>query len=327
MGRFANGPVWTDYLEVSANLALQNLARGGAMAATSEPMSSEELIQRIYTNGQFFVSGHIEDQIDNYATRYLKGGAVQHDAHTVAVLWAGANDYISKEAYDSSISSLLGQSFSEDGYRELVARVVGSLRVHLEHLRSLGLQRFLVINLPHLGKTPMVVHNDRFLVSRDFARGEEQLLEFSSRLHELTVWHNRALAEMVAEFRAESPRAEVEIADVSEWFTRIFDLQIGAAELGFNLAANEVLLGSAGAEGALQDCCYNGMTLGVFATNSTVCKDASRAVFWDLVHPSTYLQCWMAYWLGEQMHSQGWLRPMPEEKAYGAWCAMIADAY
>ena len=96
VGRFANGPVWTDYLEVSANLALQNHARGGAMAATREPMSSEELIQRIYTNGQFFVSGDIEDQIDNYATQYLKGGRVQHDAHTVAMLWAGVNDYISK---------------------------------------------------------------------------------------------------------------------------------------------------------------------------------------------------------------------------------------
>ena len=244
VGRFANGPIWTDYLEVSADLALQNHARGGAMAAAREPMDNEELLQRLYTNGQFFVSGDIGDQVERYASIYLEDRQVERSEQTVAILWAGANDYISKEAFESSISALLGQPFSEEGYRELVSTVVDALQGNLLRLRTLGIERFLVINLPDLGKTPMVVHNDSFLVSRDFDSDDERLLEFSRRLGDLTRWHNAALADMVMEFQAESPGVQVVLADANILFAQAFDAKAGAEAMGFDLSAQRVVLTS-----------------------------------------------------------------------------------
>ena len=54
------------------------------------------------------------------------------------MLWAGANDYISKEAFDTSISLFLGEPHSEEGYRNVVSKVVDALEQNLERLQKLA---------------------------------------------------------------------------------------------------------------------------------------------------------------------------------------------
>ena len=327
VGRFANGPVWTDYLEVTAGLAMQNHARGGAMATQREPMASEELIQRVYTNGQFFVSGNITHQIEDYASLYLNNGRVQRSESSVAILWAGANDYISKEAFDTSITALLGQPFSEEGYREVVANVVEAMEKNLLRLKELGLQRFMVINLPDLGLTPMVLYNDSFVSSKNYASNEHRLMDFSSRLSELTRWHNLALAQMLDRFQSSSDQLEVLLVDSNELFAMVNDPEEGAAAMGFDLESMQVVFSHQDKEQAFQDSCYKGMTLGVFSPSSQVCQTSSRTVFWDLVHPTTYFHCWMAFWVGNQFYEQGWTGPMPDMEQYRGWCETAADSY
>lgn len=327
VGRFANGPVWTDYLEVSADLALQNHSRGGAMATQREPMSSEELIQRLYTGGQFLVSGSITHQIEQYSEHYLGDDDLTHGDGSVAVLWAGANDYISKEAFDTSISLFLGEPHSEEGYRKVVSNVANALEQNLGQLRDLGLTRILVINLPNLGQTPMVLHNDSFMAARNYPDEATRLLELSRRLAELTRWHNQALLEMVERFRVYSPEVEVVLMDASTVFDEVTDPNIGGRLMGFDLDSRRVELEGGDNQLAIQDRCYSGMTLGLLATSSSVCQQASRVVFWDLVHPSTYFHCWMAYAIGNEFHRQGWTGPMPPMEEQREWCGMIADAY
>ena len=69
------------------------------------------------------------------------------------------------------------------------------------------------------------------------------------------------------------------------------------------------------------------MTLGVLAKPTSACADGSRLVFWDLVHPYTFLNCWIAFFVGKLLQEQHWIGPLPETAEYRAWCDMIADAY
>ncbi|QFU74345.1 hypothetical protein EY643_01035 [Halioglobus maricola] len=327
VGRFANGPVWSDYLEVSAQLAVQNHARGGAMATQREPMDSEELIQRIYTNGQFFVSGSITHQIDGYTANDVgDSGVVRADA-SVAILWAGANDYISKEAFDSSISLLLSKPYAEDGYASIVSKVTDALELNLAQLRELGFKRMMLVNLPNLGLTPMVLQNDSYMVSRKYESEEARLIDFSTRLAELTRRHNQELVTMVDRFLADSPGVEVIVMDADAAFAQVTDPEFGGDILGFDLESRKVQVEFEGREVAIQNQCYSGMTMGVFSPTANVCDEASRAVFWDLVHPTTFFHCWMAYMMGDLMFNEGWIGPMPPLEEYRGWCEMVADAY
>lgn len=194
-------------------------------------------------------------------------------------------------------------------------------------LRELGMKKFLVINLPNLGLTPMVLHNDSFLISRNYADDQARLMEFSFRLAELTQWHNDALSDMVERFRKASSDVEIFLVDTNALFEQVANPAVGAHAMGFDLESSKVILSSEGHRSEFQDRCYSGMTLGLFASTAEVCRGASRAVFWDLVHPSTFFHCWIAFWIGNVLHQQDWTAPMADMPDYRAWCEMIADAY
>ena len=70
----------------------------------------------------------------------------------------------------------------------------------------------------------------------------------------------------------------------------------------------------------LQDRCYNGGYLG---TNDPgkVCANASRVVFWDSVHPTTFTHCWIAWFVQSQMAQAGFLGPAPTAEANRWACA------
>ncbi|MEP5566246.1 MAG: SGNH/GDSL hydrolase family protein [Halioglobus sp.] len=327
LGRFANGPVWVDYLEVSTGMAIQNHALGGAMAAHRVRMSNEELAQRVVTSGQFLVTGSITHQIDDYAQNYLKDKQGQQQDSTIGILWAGANDYISKEAFSESISALLSEPASDGGYDLVVARVIAALEEHVLRLHALGLKRLLVINLPDLGVTPMVLHNSSFESDAENLSEDARRLLFSARLNELTRAHNIALEEMVSSVRQASPDLEIAVADSATLLNRALDPDLNGDSMDFDLASNRVTLSDEATQTSFQDRCYSGMTLGILAPSASVCANPPRAVFWDLVHPSTYLHCWMAYAFGDLLHAKGWVGAMPDVTEHRAWCERIADAY
>ena len=102
-----------------------------------------------------------------------------------------------------------------------------------------------------------------------------------------------------------------------------FDL---SEEAEFDIADNARILESKQDESphSYQARCYKGSYLGE-TDPSFVCDNSQRAVFWDVVHPTTYVHCWVAFGLHRRMHDAGWTRPTPEISEVGDWCEGVAD--
>jgi len=102
-----------------------------------------------------------------------------------------------------------------------------------------------------------------------------------------------------------------------------FDLGEGA---DFDITRNAQILGPDidRPPRAYQGRCYKGGYLGE-SDPSFVCENSQRAVFWDVVHPTTYVHCWVAYGIHRQMAAASWARPTPDIKEVGDWCGAVAQ--
>ena len=53
--------------------------------------------------------------------------------------------------------------------------------------------------------------------------------------------------------------------------------------------------------------CYAGGYLGSL-DGSSVCPEAASAMFWDVVHPTSYTHCWVAYFVQRELARAGLAR-------------------
>lgn len=60
LGRFANGPNWTDYLAEQTGIAVQNHAVGGAAAVKHVDVPAEDIVAAIEQGAQFFLTGSLD---------------------------------------------------------------------------------------------------------------------------------------------------------------------------------------------------------------------------------------------------------------------------
>ncbi|HET8725883.1 MAG TPA: SGNH/GDSL hydrolase family protein [Alphaproteobacteria bacterium] len=125
--RFSNGPVWVEHvaeaLDLGAAPALAggtNYAFGGARTgpAGDQPPS-------------------LIDQVDRYLTERNANSDALH------VLWAGANDLL---------QAIAGQ----ESPPAVAEAVVGNIEAALRRLTDAGAHRFLILNMPDIGRTPHV---------------------------------------------------------------------------------------------------------------------------------------------------------------------------
>ena len=135
-------------------LGVQNHAYGGASAADPEALPGENFYGRARHVGQFFVSGTIGLQISDYLERTLRDGKIERADTTAFLIWAGANDYISKEPLRGTITTFLNSPEGEAGYKAVVERAVTQLGQHVRSLYAAGARRLVMMNLPDLGRTP-----------------------------------------------------------------------------------------------------------------------------------------------------------------------------
>jgi phospholipase/lecithinase/hemolysin len=330
LGRFSNGPVWVDYLEVWAKLAVQNHAYGGALTTLSDRMADQQVKQRISAQGQFFVSGSVEHQLESYRNRFLSGERLAAVEETTVVHWSGANDYMSKEPFTGAISTLLKNPSSDQGYLETVKKVVNATEAQLRLLENLGVKKIILINLPNLGSTPMVLHNDSYTASQADTSDVGRRIEFAQRLRVLTQWHNIELARMAQRLNVEFPNLELLLLDVFSMLDEFLGSEFPGEpdfDAGFDLEPTSIELTQGVQEAFVQERCYSGSYLGMRGASSTICENAPRAMFWDQVHPTTYLHCWQAYIVGRAMNAEGWSTGLPDQTVYRQWCQRIADAY
>ena len=116
--------MWPDYIDALSKLSVQNHAVGGASVTGKDTMPKGTLMERLQDGGQLFVSGTTTQQIATFETGFLLNRALVSPDNTAALIWAGANDYISKEPFTGAIETLLDRPHSEEGYLKVVRAVI-----------------------------------------------------------------------------------------------------------------------------------------------------------------------------------------------------------
>lgn len=328
IGRFSNGPAWPDYIDAMNPLSVQNHAVGGASVTGKDTQPKGSFTQRLQDGGQFFVSGTTQKQISVYAQDFLTDGQLLSPEKTAVVLWAGANDYISKEPFTGAIETLLDRPELPEGYPAVVDAVVSRMEQQILSLVDFGVDKMLVGNLPNLGLSPIVVENNTYGIHSDLSE-EERRSQLSLRLTGLTTYHNEQLALMIERVNQETPDASIVLFDSFGLFEDVLgdtatyhqDLK---AEADFDVARNAQKIESQIHTVVAQERCFRGSYMG--SKNPTeICANSNRAIFWDVVHPTTYVHCWVAYTVNQQLADLSWAASAPVLDDVGEWCAGVAD--
>ena len=331
LGRFSNGPAWPDYLEAATALAIQNNAYGGASVERPVEFQEAGLIGSIKEGGRFFVSGSLAQQVEVYLGETLASGRITSPDETAFVIWAGANDYISKEPINGLITTFLNTPQDEQGYRSVADSTVAGISSEVRILHAAGARRFLLINLPDLGRTPIPLQNDTYVSGLGINSDEGRRIELSRRLSALTDYHNRQLEQAIVQLNGELADIDILLADSrsltdSVFAGHLFDDPNTTFDYGFALDDLHQELVYEDKRLDLPQNCYSGMYLGSLDDND-ICDVPGTAFFWDVIHPATYAHCWQAYQLGEVLANVGWIEPMPTPAQYRDWCqARVTDA-
>jgi thermolabile hemolysin len=328
IGRFSNGPTWPEYLAMATILGIQNHAYGGASLVKPDAMPGLNLYGRSRDLGQFFVSGSIELQITGYLERTLIDGQIERADTTAFLIWAGANDYISKEPISGLITSFLNSPEGNNGYRGVVERAVTELDRHVRTLYEAGARHIVMVNLPDLGRAPIVLQNTTYIHEHPEAGDVARKMEMALRLTELTRYHNQLLVTATEKLREELPESEILYVDADAHFQQLNGRDESAPQQPRDFGYDPVALGETlsyqDKQLSLQQPCYKGSYLGT-RDPSRICENPDQALFWDTVHPTTLTHCWQAWKVGADMAEAGWIRPLPDQTNYLGWCQAIVD--
>ncbi len=192
-------------------------------------------------------------------------------------------------------------------------------------LYSVGARRFVVVNMPDLGATPIVLQNESYRSAIGLESDSGRRMELSRRLSVLSQYHDEVMQSGIEELRRELEGAEILSIDAysltrSMLQRRLFGDGGGSFDYGFDIEAFSETLSYQGRQVTLQKPCYTGAYLGTLS-DSAVCDSPDTAFFWDVIHPSTLTHCWKAYFVGDAMAQAGWIEPMPPPGDYRDWCS------
>ena len=330
VGRFSNGPNWADYLERLLDVPVQNHAYGGASVHPRSLMPKRSLLHQVTEEGQFFVSGSMHLQIEDYLDLFLLDGQVDRPDKTIFILWGGANDYLAKLPFTDLVRTLLDRPGDAGGYKEVAQKVVNSLAEQVQRLYEAGGRNFLVMNLPDLGRTPVVLQNLAYGIKAGHETESNRKIALSERLTALIDFHNKVLASALAGLRESLPGIVIQEVDTQASFDRILDADFRFEpgdeifDLGFDLESQRQVLDGAGKSLSIQSPCFTGNYIGRSRPEDS-CPAADRVVFWDNVHPTTFTHCWQAYLIAREMQSAGWLSDLASPEEHKAACIEYGD--
>lgn len=324
LGRFSNGPVWPDYLAMASELAVLNRAYGGASINPPHDLDEVGLIGFVKDEGRFFVSGSLSDQTDQYLQDQSVAGQIDRSEITAHLIWAGANDYISKEPISGLITTFLNTPRGEQGYESVADDTIIGIADEVRTLYGAGARHFILVNLPDLGRSPIVLQNDSYTSGLGLKSDTGRRVELSERLSILTDYHNQVLAEQVRVLRHELGDAQIMLLDSHALTASIlagtdYTETTSAFDYGFELDSSTADLAYRETRLRLQEPCYSGMYLGSLDKDD-ICEHAARALFWDVIHPATLAHCWQAHQVGDALAESGWTAPWLALSDRRLWC-------
>lgn len=333
LGRFSNGPNWADHLATRTGVAVLNEAYGGAAATRHPHVPAADVIAAVEEGAQFFLTGSLDGQVRDYVERDLADGTLAAPEETVFVVWGGANDYIAKEPFSGDISTLLDEPAGEAGYFRVVDETVQALAGQVRRLHAAGARRIAVIDLPNLGYTPIVLHNTSY-EPRGTERpptDEARRVALGRKLARLSLHHNRSLHRALARLDTELEGATILRVEGARAFYRMIERLApdddGAPfEYGFDLEGGRTKVEDARSHLLVPERCYRGGYLGS-DDREEVCPDPGQALFWDMVHPSSTMHCWIAFFVQRDLARAGWLPEAPSPEAQRAYCEDSAAAH
>ena len=228
-GRFSDGPIWVENLALLLDLAIDF-----DIKVTDDPLANVQAFGGALSGfgSEFGDPIGLLSQVENFTT--AGGRFARND---LIIIWVGANDYL-----------LI------DNTKPL--EVVRNITKAIRQLSNAGGRRFLIVNLPNLGDTPL-----------GLAAGTVELLNLA------TASHNRLLHTKVAFLRLFS-RLEVALFDVNASFKQVID---NPEVFGFSNVTTPCLI-------LLPD--GTRKQSGACRRDQDSRFDSTGTLFWDLIHPS-----------------------------------------
>jgi len=320
MGRFSNGPVWSDYLGLIANLAIDNWSYGGAQAAKT-PSDRDDIIGTIIGAGRGIVTGSMAEYINDYINTDLTiTGNVISPEKTTYLIWIGANDMLSKfDVPGASIDSYIDDPDSHEGYKTVMRRAAVQVNGDIRKLYARGARNFMIVNLPDMGITPMAAVGKPYHRNDDEAKRRS---DFSRALTQMTEFYNGLLKEQANDLRNSFGDIKVAELDIFSQLRKILEGQSvdgGDFEYGLNLPAFSYNIDVPNGNPIVAyRPCFSGGYFGDSA--DTVCSNAAKSFFFDMVHPTTNAHCWLGYLIQRELYNQQLIDSAPDVNAYSAQC-------
>ena len=245
-GRFSSGPVWVETLgpllgldvDFGTNIVLEPLANNQAVAGafTDTRNVNELLLPTLAGTG-------ILGQVASFTAA---GGDIARN--DLVVVWGGANNYIFDPFADP-------------------VQVVEDLTQAVEQLADLGARRFVLPNLPDLGRTPLGTFS---------SPAERAFLTAQS------LTHNQVLAEAAADLRDDEDLSII-VLDIE----RAFETLLEAGTVFANVTVPCLIQQPNGDRVDTGACPPLGPSYDAGALGGTL--------FWDLIHPSTNAHALIAF--------------------------------
>jgi len=139
---------------------------------------------------------------------------------------------------------------------------VKAIEKNIDTLIQDGARHLLILNLPDLGLTPSATVEDA---------------SFAKRLSLLANMHNQKLAAMIEKEKTRHPNIDLKLFDVTEYF---HDMLTNPEKYELSNTADACYTGDYGSLDGDND---------PIAAKKLICKAPAKYVYWDTIHPTTFI--------------------------------------
>ena len=323
LGRFSNGPVWNDYLADCVKLGVENYSQGGAMTKSSVMVPSDELLSYIRELGRSLAIGSVDQFVDDYLKEH--NGIIENPDKTLFIIWAGANDYLSKFDNSDDLTTMIDLPDTPYKGGNAIAKISAeNIGDDIHKLYDAGARTIVVANMPDIGVTPSIKSNKSYLP--DGLSNDARHYRLSEELSRITTLHNKLLAQKIYEISSNLDDSTLKIAifDSAEALKNLMNNKGPHGEnnfdYGIDLEKSFTKLSVPGKKPIrIGQKCYTG---GYFGSDDQkkICPDVAKMFFWDEIHPTTAGHCGIAFLLHNFLNDENIIEQKAQFEEYKKLC-------